>query len=251
MGQWFISVAWQIPWPFTPRLLAAACSHVRHVLTPLGKPAQLWAIKALILHLWGQSTVGFQDFFWMNCWFAVKPLRTFMTLSTLKVFRLLYCTMCTCTNYTIFPQPVYLCVSSRGNQTGPVWKSVWAQWKAHMLRHYITKRRCGRCVNAGMFSFQNATQWLPNMLDMSGRIYQMSGRGLLLNSIKCPAGNPKCPAELESFWQSLCNLRFAVSTPWENSKLSGVISITYKRGLQFITTLLEEGRNLWVAPPFW
>ncbi len=49
-------------------------------------------------------------------------------------------------------------------------------------------------------------QWLPNMLDMpdkSDRIYQMSGRGLLLNSIKCLAGNPKCPAELKSFWQSL------------------------------------------------
>ncbi len=36
------------------------------------------------------------------------------------------------------------------------------------------------------------------MLDMSGRIYQMSGRGLLLNLIKCPA-------ELKSFWQSLKN----------------------------------------------
>ncbi len=46
-------------------------------------------------------------------------------------------------------------------------------------------------------------QWSPNMPDMSGGIYQMSGRDLLLNSIKCPAGNSKCPAELKSFWQSL------------------------------------------------
>ena len=40
------------------------------------------------------------------------------------------------------------------------------------------------------------------MPDMSDRIHQMSGRGHL-NSIKCPAMNPKCPAELKGFWQSL------------------------------------------------
>ena len=37
------------------------------------------------------------------------------------------------------------------------------------------------------------------MPDMPG----MSGRGLMLNSIKCPAGNSKYPAELKGFWQSL------------------------------------------------
>ncbi len=31
---------------------------------------------------------------------------------------------------------------------------------------------------------------------MSGRIYQMSNRGLLYNSIKCLPANSKCPAEL-------------------------------------------------------
>ncbi len=49
-----------------------------------------------------------------------------------------------------------------------------------------------------------------DMQDMSGRIYQMSARGRLLNSIKCPAGNSKCPVELKSFWQSLIDLYFLV-----------------------------------------
>ena len=53
------------------------------------------------------------------------------------------------------------------------------------------------------FQMNHHHQRLLNMLDLPGRIYQMSGRGLLLNSIKYPAGNPKCPAELKSFWQSL------------------------------------------------
>ncbi len=47
------------------------------------------------------------------------------------------------------------------------------------------------------------------MADMSGRIYQMSGRGLLLNS-QCAIENPKCLAELKSFWQSLKQARYTV-----------------------------------------
>ena len=35
------------------------------------------------------------------------------------------------------------------------------------------------------------------------RIYQMSGRGSLLNSIKCLAENPKCPSEYTMFLISL------------------------------------------------
>ena len=54
---------------------------------------------------------------------------------------------------------------------------------------------------------------MPNMLDipdMSDRISHMSGRGLLLNSIKCSAKNPKCPAEIKSFWQSLVDNSWSV-----------------------------------------
>ena len=38
-----------------------------------------------------------------------------------------------------------------------------------------------------------------DMPDISGRIYQLSSRGLLLDSIKRPGKNPKCRAALKSF----------------------------------------------------
>ena len=82
------------------------------------------------------------------------------------------------------------------------WSSLHPTWKQFVsLQEKSTHNRGG---NKNLMCELN--QWIPNMLDMCGmshRIYQMSGRGIHLNLIKCPTENPKCLAELKSFWQSL------------------------------------------------
>ncbi len=87
---------------------------------------------------------------------------------------------------------VWILVNSQTDEQTDRWSDGQRDAKRCIWAHCAYAQVCSKSLQ------HRYHQWISNRPDMSCKIYQMSGRGLLLNSIKCLTRKPKCQAEPQS-----------------------------------------------------